>query len=96
MPYWLALLAETLMGCGHHDAARAALDAALVSAKQRADRWWLPEVMRQRAKLEPGQAGVDLLRRAAELADAQSSPALAARTRADLAERGVDTVRDPC
>jgi DNA-binding SARP family transcriptional activator len=96
MPYWLALLAETLVSCGHRGAARAALDAALVSAKQRADRWWLPEVMRQRARLEPGPAGVDLLRRAAELADAQSSPALAARARADLAERGVDTVRDSC
>ncbi len=93
MPYWLALLAETLTGCGRAGAARAVLDAALVAAQERADRWWLPDVMRLRANLDPGRAGVDLLRRAADLADAQSSPALAGRIQADLAARGEDGVR---
>ena len=42
MPYWLSLLADTLIKDRREDEARAVLDAALVAAEQRDDRWWLP------------------------------------------------------
>ncbi|NMH97926.1 ATP-binding protein [Pseudonocardia acidicola] len=94
MPYWLSLLAQLLIGCGRPDAARAVLDAARASAEQRGDRWWLPEVLRLRAGLEPG-AAVDMLRRAADLAVEQRSRALEARCRADLAGSGVRDADPP-
>lgn len=87
MPYWLSLLAEVLLGSGHRDAARAALDAARVGAEHNADRWWLPEVLRMRAGLEPPQRSAALLRRAAALAAQQGSVALEQRCRAALAEQ---------
>lgn len=92
MPYWLSLLAEALVGCGRDEAARAVLDAARAAARQRDDRWWLPEVLRLRASLEPDGPAVDLLGRAVDLAGRQLSRTLQRRCRADLAARGV---RDP-
>ena len=90
MPYWLSLLAQAQRSVGQHTAADAALDSAWTTATQHGDRWWLPEVMRLRARSRPGDDAVDLLRRAEERAWRQSSPALAQRCRADLAERGED------
>jgi DNA-binding SARP family transcriptional activator/tetratricopeptide (TPR) repeat protein len=92
MPYWLSLLADSLVGCGRKRAARAVLDAALVAAEQRNDRWWQPEVLRLRAGLEHGPGAADLLRRGSALAAEQSSRVLESRCLSDLAAR---TVRDP-
>ncbi len=87
LPYWLALLAELQITAGLEVDARAALDAARVSATLRTDTWWLPEVLRLRAQLESGPLSVRLLREAETLALVQSSPGLAARAREDLDRR---------
>jgi DNA-binding SARP family transcriptional activator len=89
MPYWLSLLAD--LSARHHqpDAARATLDAALVAAQAHDDLWWLPEVMRMRARYDGGQAAIARLRSAAQLASAHGSAALLRRCEHDLAERGV-------
>ena len=89
MPYWLSLLADTLIRDRREDEARAVLDAALVAAEQRDDRWWLPEIMRLRAGLEPGVAGLDMLGRAIAVAARQSSRTLELRCRSDVARRSV-------
>jgi DNA-binding SARP family transcriptional activator len=91
MPYWLSLLARTHLDKGRgrnggREAARAALDAARVGAERSGDRWWLPEVLRLRAGVEPGEGGASLLRRAVDLAAEQGSVILEARCRAALAE----------
>ncbi len=79
MPYWLALLADTLLRCGRPGSARAVLAAAEAAAYQRDDLWWLPEVLRLRARLEDPQGAASLLARARTLAREQHSPMLAAR-----------------
>lgn len=89
MPYWLSLLADTLIGEKRKDEARAVLDAAMAAAEQRDDRWWLPEIMRLRARLESGATGLDMLDRAVEIAVGQSSRTLELRCRADVAHRSV-------
>ncbi|WP_322761134.1 ATP-binding protein [Frankia sp. Cr2] len=89
MSYWLSLLAQVQIGCGHAEAARGILDAARLAAQQHDDRWWLPEVLRMRASLEPDQTAVPMLRRAADLAADQLSRTLQARCDADLAARGI-------
>lgn len=89
MPYWLALLADVHADRGRPAAARAALDAALADGHARRDLWWLPEVMRLRARYdtEP-QTAADRLRAAADLARAQGSLALLRRCAADLTRFG--------
>jgi tetratricopeptide (TPR) repeat protein len=89
MPYWLSLLADVLIADERHDEARAVLDAALVAAEQHADRWWLPEVLRLRASLDPGSSALGMLHRATDLASEHSSLTLESRCRADVAGRGV-------
>lgn len=90
MPYWLSLLAGALGRSGQPDAARAALDAALVTGQSHDDVWWLPEVLRLRAAFEPDErAAISSLRSAAELAGAHGSVALLQRCERDLAGRGV-------
>jgi hypothetical protein len=84
MPYWLALLAETLDGCGRSSEALSALDAAHTSANQRGDAWWLPEITRLCAAHAEGAARVRLLHAALELAERHGSRALEARCRRDL------------
>jgi DNA-binding SARP family transcriptional activator/tetratricopeptide (TPR) repeat protein len=84
MPYWLALLADALDGCGRASEALAVLDAARASANQRGDVWWLPEITRMRAARAEGPARTGLLEQALELAERQGSRALAARCRRDL------------
>jgi DNA-binding SARP family transcriptional activator/tetratricopeptide (TPR) repeat protein len=81
MPYWLTLLAAR----SAPDRARALLDSALVSGRVRGDRWWLPEVARQRAGLlAPVEAAAEL-RSALAAAEEQGSRTLAERCRRDLA-----------
>jgi tetratricopeptide (TPR) repeat protein len=91
MPYWLALLAEALIGAGRVGEARAVLDAALTADEQRHDRWWLPEVLRLRAGLETGPGAFEFLHRAIDVARGQSSRTLESRCRADLAAMSVRT-----
>jgi DNA-binding SARP family transcriptional activator len=88
MPYWLSLLAGLLVRDGDRDAARSALDAAVAAAHAHDDVWWLPEVMRQRAALDPGEAAATRLRAAADLAARHGSAALLLRCEQDLANGG--------
>ena len=89
MPYWLYLLADVMVGAGHTAAARGILDAALAEAEQHDERWWMPEVLRARARLMSRDAAVPILCRAAILAKNQHSRVLQARCEHDLAELGV-------
>jgi tetratricopeptide (TPR) repeat protein len=89
MPYWLSLLADLLTRDNRPDAARAALDAALVAARANDDLWWLPEVMRLRAAHDDQEAAVARLRSAARLASEHGSVALLRRCERDLCALGV-------
>ena len=91
MPYWLSLLAQR----SGPDRARAVLDSAVVSARARDDRWWLPEVLRLRAGLSTGQTAANALREALALAEQQGSIPLAERCRADLAALRTPAERSP-
>ena len=88
-PYWLSLLADLLARHGRLDDARATLDAALATGRQRDDLWWLPEVMRLRAAHDGEEVAISRLRSAAEMATAHGSVALLRRCERDLARRGV-------
>ena len=90
MPYWLALLAELQAGAGQAGAARATLDAALVTGQANDDVWWLPEVIRMRAEYDADdEQAISRLRSAAALASAHGSVALLRRCERDIAARGV-------
>jgi hypothetical protein len=84
-PYYLALLAETLLAAGQSDAAGPVLESARVAAAV-SDRWWLPELYRLDSRRHRGAAAADLLHRAADIAGQQGAVALARRAAADLAE----------
>jgi len=86
-PYYLALLAETLLAAGRSDEAGPVLESARVAAAV-SDRWWLPELYRLDARRHRGAAAADLLRRAADIAGQQGAAALARRVAEDLAEHG--------
>ena len=89
MPYWLSLLADLLARTGQRDAARATLDAAVVTGQSHDDVWWLPEVLRMRATHEDSeQAALTRLRAAAALASAHGSVALLRRCERDIAAFG--------
>ena len=89
MPYWLSLLADLSARNNRLDAARAALDAALVAGQAHDDLWWLPEVMRMRAAHDDDQVAIARLRSAGRMAAAHGSAGLVRRCERDLAERGV-------
>jgi DNA-binding SARP family transcriptional activator/tetratricopeptide (TPR) repeat protein len=89
MPYWLALLADLQAGAGQAGAARATLDAALVTGQANDDVWWLPEVSRMRAAYDADdRTAAERLRAAAALASAHGSIALLRRCESDIAARG--------
>jgi DNA-binding SARP family transcriptional activator len=92
MPYWLSLLADLSARTSDPGAARATLDAAIVTAKARDDLWWLPEVLRMRAAYDEGQAAVERLRAGAHMASQHSSVALLRRCEIDLVERGLPPI----
>jgi hypothetical protein len=87
MPYWLSLLSELSERAGDSARARADLDAALVGAAARDELWWLPEVMRRRARYDDDAAATIRLETALQLAQSQHSRALASRCEADLLAR---------
>ena len=87
MPYWLSLVADLHRRQGDTAAEKATLDAAAAIATEHDDRWWLPEVLRARAALDPIRGPNMRLEQAAALARAQSSAALLARCRGDIEER---------
>jgi hypothetical protein len=89
MPYWLYVLADVMVQAGDTAAARGILDAALTEAEQHDERWWMPEVLRARARLLSRDAAVPILRQAVLLAKKQHSRTLQARCEQDLAELGV-------
>jgi DNA-binding SARP family transcriptional activator len=84
-PYYLALLAETLLAAGRDEAAGPVLESARAAATVQDERWWLPELYRLDARRQRGPAATDLLRRAADLAHQQGAVALARRAAEDLA-----------
>ncbi len=86
-PYYLALLAETLISAGQGDSAGAVLESARAAAAVHDDRWWLPELYRLDARRYQGPAGEQLLRRAIAIAEQQGSKALVRRATDDLAHR---------
>lgn len=83
MPYWLSLLAGNLCAAGDAGGARAVLDAAIATAEQHSDAWWLPEVLRLRAGLSGGAERQAMLRRARAAACEQGSAALLRRLDAE-------------
>lgn len=89
MPYWMSLLADLLARNNRLDEARATLDAALATAPDHDDLWWLPEVMRLRAACDEEQAAISRLRSAAQMASAQGGVALLRRCEHDLTGCGV-------
>ena len=95
-PYYLSLLAETLLSAGQPGAAGAVLESARAAAAVHDDRSWLPELYRLDGLRTPGPAGVELLRRAVATAEQQGSQALLRRAAADLGRRapaGTDAER---
>ncbi|HEX5465329.1 MAG TPA: AAA family ATPase [Candidatus Limnocylindrales bacterium] len=101
-PYWLTILAEAHLAAGRPEAAAAVIDAALATAHDNDDRWWLPEIHRLAGELRRGPDGEGHLRAALAVAREQGSTMLAGRARASLrarrartsgAERGSTTVR---
>ncbi len=59
LPYWLGLLAETV----EDPAERCALlDDALAAAGRQEELWWVPELMRQRARFDPDGGHAPALR----------------------------------
>jgi DNA-binding SARP family transcriptional activator/tetratricopeptide (TPR) repeat protein len=84
-PYYLALLAETLLSAGQADTAAALLESARAAAAAHDDRWWLPELYRLSARCR-GAEPAGALARAVALAEQQGAVALARRAAADLAE----------
>jgi predicted ATPase len=86
-PYYLSLLAETLVTAGRLGRAASILDAAIEMAMSRREVWWLPELLRLRGELEPPAAKERRLRGAWETAREQGSRSLEARIAAALTMR---------
>jgi DNA-binding SARP family transcriptional activator len=84
-PYYLALLAETLIRAGRTADALDRLDAGIAAAESTLDTWWLAELYRLKSEIAPaGEAG-PLLDRALAIARSQGNRALEARASASLA-----------
>lgn len=88
MPYWLSLLADLHHDRGATSTQIATLDAAASLAAEHEDAWWLPEVLRARAALDPTHGARQRLTEAVALASSHSSASLLQRCQADLQARG--------
>ena len=82
-PYYLSLLAEALINAGQRDEARAVIDAALATAAQNSDVWWLAELHRLRGEISDGPDG--WFERALEIARSQAGKSLELRVAVSLA-----------
>ncbi len=83
MPFWLSLLAQTLVETGRVEEASRVLNDARAQAERHEDRWWLAELWRL-----DGALATDPklhLERACEVASEQSAVALHLRAATDLA-----------
>jgi hypothetical protein len=78
-PYYLSLLAEIYILLGKRSRASSILDAAITTALERSDVWWLPALYLQKAELEPPLERAAMLRRGLELARRQNSRSLERR-----------------
>jgi hypothetical protein len=87
LPYYLALLAETLIDADRAGEAATVLAEAHQLARHHADWWWLPELWRLEARLDAGGDADGMLERAVDVAGDHGSASLALRAGADLAER---------
>jgi tetratricopeptide (TPR) repeat protein len=87
LPYYLALLAETLFDAGQTREAANVLAEAHEEAEKHADWWWLPELWRLEARLHPGADGDDTLERAMTIAGEHGSTSLGLRAAVDLTVR---------
>jgi len=86
-PYYLGLLAETLLASDRDDQARAALDAALAAVADHDDRWWEAELYRLKSRTLDGAKADAMLRHAREVADAQGAVALRDRLLSEAPDR---------
>ncbi len=77
-PYYLSLLAETLIAAGNRTEALSVLRRARTIADAGRDRWWLPEVLRQLSDLQLSERE-SLRQEALETARAQGNRALERR-----------------
>lgn len=91
LPYYLALLAETLLHAGHPGEATKVLAEARAEAEGHADWWWVPELWRLEARLHAGRMSVDRLQQAVSIARNQGSTSLALRAAVDLATQETDS-----
>ncbi|MGN6131872.1 MAG: ATP-binding protein [Nocardioidaceae bacterium] len=79
LPYWLGLLAETVT---EPDASRAVLDEALAAADAQQELWWVPELLRRRARHDEDPR--PRLEQAVALARRQASAVLRDRCEDDV------------
>ncbi len=94
IPFYLGLLSAVLVEGGHRDRAADVLTRARSLAAANAELWWLPELWRLAARLEPGEAGEAILCKALDEASRQGSRALELRAAIDLAGRYLAAGRD--
>jgi DNA-binding SARP family transcriptional activator len=78
-PYYLSLLADTHLAAGRRDRATAVVDTAITMAHAQGEQWWLPELYRQKAELEPSSGRARMLQHALDTARAQGSRSLERR-----------------
>jgi predicted ATPase len=92
LPRYLPLLAELALCLGHVGEAELALlrvDESIARCEQSGERWFLPELLRIKAELIPGEDAGALLLRARDLARQQHARAWELRIATSLArERG--------
>ncbi len=79
LPYWLCLLSDTV---AEPEARRTVLDEALAAADSQQEQWWVPELLRRRARYDDDPRA--RLERAVALAGRQASTALRDRCANDL------------
>lgn len=85
-PYYLSLLAEAHLILGQPEAARPLLDAAISTATQNSDVWWLPELHRLRGELLADSHAEAEFRQALQIAQGQGNKLLELRSAVSLAQ----------
>ncbi len=85
-PYYLSLLAEAHLALGQPETARPLLDAAISTATQNLDVWWLAELHRLKGELLEGAHAEAEFKQALEIARGQGSKLLELRSAVSLAQ----------